>query len=91
MLTPDIIWHCISNGVAIHVDEKLRNIFVDHDKNKELEVVKMDFSLDKKNPWHELINEFCEKIQQNTKKDGIYFKLIFLLLQKYLVSYPKLL
>lgn len=72
VLTPDIIWHCISNGVAIHVNEnaeKLRKIFVDHDKKKELEVERPDFSLDQKNPWHELIDEFCEKIQQNTKKD----------------------
>jgi hypothetical protein len=60
--------------VAIHVNENseaLRKIFVDHEGQKELEVVRPDFSLDKKNPWHELIDEFCEKIQKNTKKDVV--------------------
>ncbi len=74
VLTPDIIWNCISNGVAIHVNENaeaLRKIFVDHEGQKELEVLRLDFELGQKNPWHELIDEICEKIQQNTKKDVV--------------------
>ena len=46
ILTPDIIWYCISNGLAIHINEnseELRKKFVNHNGKKELIVVRNDF------------------------------------------------
>ena len=37
ILTPDIIWYCISNAAAICINkysEELRKTFVDHDEKK---------------------------------------------------------
>lgn len=70
VLTPDVIWYCISNAAAIYINEnavEMRNTIVDNKDKKEIVVVRMDFFLGKKNPWHELIDEFSEKIKENTK------------------------
>ena len=71
VITPDTIWHCIASAVAIHVNkhaEELRSTFVDHEGQKEIEIVRPDFQLGQKNPWNEMIDEFAEKIKEHTKK-----------------------
>ena len=71
MLTPDIIWYCISSGFATHINlnaEELRNKFVDHEGKKRIEIRRDDFVLNSgANPWHEVISEFASQIDALTK------------------------
>jgi len=71
VLSPDIIWYCITCAAATHIKEnaeELRKTFVDHEGKKKLSVRRDDFLLgSQSNPWNEVIGEFCEKIADNTK------------------------
>ena len=74
ILTPDIIWYCISNAVAIHINlnaEKLRKTFVKHEGKKDIELVRPDFNLNKENPWNEVIEDLSDKIIENTSENVI--------------------
>ena len=79
ILTPDIIWYCISSATATHINlnsEELRNKFVDHKGKKKIEIRRNDFVFGcKTNPWHEVIDEFTQKINAMTK-NGIADKLV---------------
>ena len=69
VLSPDIIWQCVAQGFAIHVNrnaENLRHMFVDHEGKKELVVRRDDFvkgSPD--NDWEQVFGAFSEQIQEN--------------------------
>ena len=69
VLSPDIIWQCVAQGFAIHVNknaEKLRYMFVAHEGKKTLEVRRDDFvkgSLD--NDWEQALGVFSEEIRKN--------------------------
>lgn len=73
ILSPDIIWLCIIQGLAIHINshaEELRNQLVYHQGKHTLEVRRDDFmkgSLD--NNWSEVIAQFSGQIQEFTKGD----------------------
>ena len=72
VLTPDVIWYTISNAVAIYVNKHakvLRETFVNHEGKKELLVERLDFQLEKNSNWNEIIEEFVEKIKENTKTE----------------------
>ena len=73
VLSPDIIWQCVAQGFAIHVNknaEKLRHMFVAHEGKKTLEVRRDDFvkgSPD--NDWEQVFGAFSEEIQKNVGDD----------------------
>ena len=74
VLTPDSIWYCISNAVAIYINEnaeKVRKVFVNHEGKKELIIERPDFlnHTDPSNPWHEVVDEFVELIGENTNSN----------------------
>ena len=72
VITPDIIWHLISSQIAIHINknaEKLREKFVNHEGKEKIRIVRNDFVLNGKNPWHEVIDEFSVEIEKRTKTE----------------------
>ena len=68
-LTPDMIWICIAQGFAQHINanhEKLRHKLVEHEGKKTLKVMRSDFVKGSpKNPWPEVFEEFSHQIQRN--------------------------
>lgn len=68
VLTPDMIWNVILQGLAQHVKnnaERLRSKLVAHAGRKTIEVVRPDFTPGSpENPWAEVIAEFSAKVQQ---------------------------
>ena len=74
-----VIWYCISSATATHINlnsEELRNKFVDHEGKKTIQIRRDDFVFGSKtNPWHEVIDEFTQKINAMTK-NGIADKLV---------------
>jgi hypothetical protein len=67
-LTPDIIWHCITNAVAIYINvysEELRKIINEKYKNK-IEISNYDFIMCGKNPWNEAVEEIMMQIKEFT-------------------------
>ena len=76
VLTPDVIWYCISNAIAIYINkhsEDMRHTLVEFTEEKKyLEVERLDFDIKNKNsPWNEIVDEFIEKIKLNTKQDVV--------------------
>ena len=70
ILTPDMIWYLIATGTSIHIRknaEKLRSKFVNHEGQKEIVVRRDYFVFNGINPWNEVIEEFSEKIELNSK------------------------
>ncbi len=69
ILTPDIIWQCVVQGFAIHVNknaEELRHFFVSHEGKKELEVRVDDFTKGSPdNDWERCLGMFSEEIRKN--------------------------
>ena len=67
VLTPDVIWMCIAQGFATHVNsnaEKLRHLFVKHEGKKQLKVRRDDFIKgSSSNPWPEVFGNFSAQIQ----------------------------
>ncbi|XP_070532260.1 uncharacterized protein [Ptychodera flava] len=67
VLSPDMIWLCITQGLAIHINEnseRLREKFVSHSGKKEIKVRRDDFVKGlATNPWPEVFGEFSEKIK----------------------------
>ncbi|XP_070556813.1 uncharacterized protein [Ptychodera flava] len=67
VLSPDMIWLCISQGLAIHINqnsEQLREKFVAHSGKKEITVRRDDFLKGlATNPWPEVFGEFSQKIK----------------------------
>jgi hypothetical protein len=77
VISPDMIWYCISSGVAVHINknsEELRHQFVNHEGKKRIEVSIDDFVFGEANPWNEVVDEFCSKVKNETK-NGIVDKL----------------
>lgn len=73
-LSPDHIWYLISSAVSMHMhfyaDKRTRKKFLvaDADK-KEICVRRDDFARDSLNPWYEMMDEFCMRINENVKPD----------------------
>lgn len=67
VLSPDMIWTCLVQGMAQHVNanvEKLRQRFVQHEGRLTLQVRRDDFvSGSPDNPWPEVFSEFSRQIQ----------------------------
>ena len=69
VLSPDIIWQCVAQGFAIHVNknaEKLRHMFVAHEGKKKIAVQRDNFvkgSPD--NDWEQVFGAFSEEIRKN--------------------------
>ncbi|XP_070532289.1 uncharacterized protein [Ptychodera flava] len=67
VLSPDMIWLCITQGLAIHINEnseELREKFVSHSGKKKIKVRRDDFAKGlATNPWPEVFGEFSEKIK----------------------------
>ncbi|XP_070532233.1 uncharacterized protein [Ptychodera flava] len=67
VLSPDMIWLCITQGLAIHINEnseQLREKFVSHSGKKKIKVRRDDFVKGlATNPWPEVFGEFSEKIK----------------------------
>jgi len=70
ILSPDMIWLTIAQGLANHVDqnaEKLRMKFVRHKGKKELLIVRPNFVKGSdKNDWEGVFPEFSDLIKANT-------------------------
>jgi len=68
VLSPDMVWLTIAQGIATHVNEnseKLRKQFVKHDGKEKIEVRRDEFikgSPD--NEWENALEEFSEKIKE---------------------------
>jgi len=79
VISPDMIWYLVITGVSRHIlknSQKLRDKFVDFDGKKKIEIRRDDFVLNSQsNPWNEVIEEFCFKINEFTK-NGIADKFI---------------
>lgn len=69
ILTPDVIWLCIAQGFAKHVNanaEKLRDKLVEHEGKKTLTVNCAGFQKGSpKNPWPQVFEQFSEQIRHN--------------------------
>ena len=69
VLTPDIIWLCIAQGLAHHINanaEKLRHLFVQHEGKKVLTVKRADFVKGSPaNPWPEVFESFSVQIRDH--------------------------
>lgn len=67
VLTPDVIWMCIAQGFAQHVNlnaENLRHLFVEHEGKKKLTVRRDDFVKGSpSNRWPEVFNDFATQIR----------------------------
>lgn len=67
VLTPDIFWLLIMQGLAQHVNansEELRHMFVDHKGKRELSIRRDDFVKGSpENPWNEAVAEFSDQIR----------------------------
>ena len=69
VLSPDMIWQCVAQGFAIHVNknaEKLRHLFVAHEGKKKIVVRRDEFvkgSPD--NDWEGALGDFSEEIRKN--------------------------
>jgi hypothetical protein len=73
-ISPDMIWYLISSAAATHINlnaEQLRNNFVAHEGKKRIEVRRDDFVMNQNNPWNEVIDEFCQKVDENTKANVV--------------------
>ena len=71
-LTPDLLWHYISKGIAIHVhrhSETLRHKFVNHEGKMDLQVTRMKTNLTV-DDWSGAIREFRDKIEATLSDDG---------------------
>eukprot|EP00037_Helgoeca_nana_P032176 m.412558 g.412558 ORF g.412558 m.412558 type:complete len:431 (-) comp28878_c0_seq1:361-1653(-) len=70
ILTPDIIWLTIAQGLANHVDqnaEDLREHFVSHTGKAEIEIVRPEFVKGSpRNDWEGVFPEFAAQITANT-------------------------
>lgn len=69
VLSPDMIWLCIAQGLAQHINlnaEKLRSRFVEHEGKKTLEVKRLDFAKGSpSNKWPEVFEAFSEQIRRH--------------------------
>ena len=67
VLTPDVIWMCIAQGFAKHVNcnaEKLRHLFVQQKGKKELHTRRDDFDKGSpSNPWPKVFDDFSAQIK----------------------------
>ena len=66
VLSPDMIWLCIMQGLSIHVNEnaeKLRSKFISHEGKEEIVVRRDDFVKGQQNPWHEVFSSFSAQIR----------------------------
>ena len=72
-LSPDIIWQCVAQGFAIHVNknaEKLRHMFVTHREKKKLKVRRDDFVKgSSENDWEKAFGAFSDEIRENIGDD----------------------
>lgn len=69
VLTPDTIWHCISNSVAIYVSEyseEIRKTFFTQDYRNKIEVSNYDFIMCGKNAWNEAVDDIMMQIKEFT-------------------------
>jgi hypothetical protein len=65
VLTPDLIWFCLAQGFAQHVNlhaEQLRERFVSFSEKLTLIVTRPDFILGQLNPWPEVFSSFSDQI-----------------------------
>lgn len=71
-LGPEQVWLLLAQGFANHINEhaeSLRTLFVEHEGKKKLVVRRDDFVLDAPdNPWHEVIDAFCEQVKGHVHK-----------------------
>ena len=68
VLSPDMIWLCIMQGLSIHVNEnaeKLRSKFVSHQGKEKITVRRDDFVKGQQNPWPEVFGEFSSQIRKH--------------------------
>jgi hypothetical protein len=79
VLTPDIIWYCISSATATHINlnsERLQKQFVSHQEKHKIEIRRDDFLVGSAtNLWNEVVDEFTKQIREYTKQ-GIADKLV---------------
>ena len=73
VLSPDMIWQCVAQGFAIHVNknaEKLRHLFVAHEGKKVIEVRVDHFQKGSPtNDWEGALGLFSEEIRKNIGDD----------------------
>lgn len=66
---PEEFWLLVAQGFANHISvhaEALRADFVKHQGKKKLIVRRDDFILeDPNNPWHEVVDSFCDQIKEH--------------------------
>ena len=68
-LTPDIIWNCITNAVAVYISvysEELRKMIINDGYKNKIEISNYDFIMCGKNPWNETVEEIMVQIKEYT-------------------------
>jgi Domain of unknown function (DUF4419) len=79
VLSPDMIWLLIAQGVSLHVNanaEKLRSQFVNFNGRLMIEISRDQFIKDSRdNDWQGVFSEFSSKIK-DSMQPGIYDKLV---------------
>ena len=69
VLGPDMIWQCVVQGFAIHVNknaERLRHLFVAHEGKKKIVVRRDEFVKGSPgNDWEGALGDFSEEIRKN--------------------------
>lgn len=73
-LSPDHIWYLISSAISMHMhfyaDNRLKKKFLVAECDKrEIEVRRDDFKRRSLNPWYEMMEEFCYRINENVKPE----------------------
>lgn len=77
ILSPDVIWLTILQGLANHVDQnskRLRRKFVNHEKKITIVIQKDDFVKGScTNDWESIFPEFVDQIKANSKQHVLDF------------------
>lgn len=74
IVTPDIIWLVLCQGLAIHINQKadsLRHNLVDFEGKKEVEILRPDFIKGENNPWPEAFSALSLETRRQLK-DSLY-------------------
>jgi hypothetical protein len=71
-ISPDMMWLLISQGFALHVkenSEKLRDLFVDHEGQVNLNIDRLSYQPNSKSYWEGIFPDFSKAIEKNTKEE----------------------
>ena len=69
VLSPDIIWQCVAQGFAVHVNqnaERLRHLFVKHKGKRDIVVIRDSFVKGSQdNDWEGALESFSQDVREH--------------------------